>query len=290
MLYITYDIDGISDGMGAQYQRIVGILCIANYYNLKYTHTSIESMEHVSNPSYLKNIEDYFQIENNYENVNAIIYDEIFQEYNPYIDDLMKYRTNKNILVKIVLPFHICDSNTTIYSVMMPKLRTLLNFPNVVDKNSFFLQTKPKVESKENSEFQESNSEEIDSCGDKMKIAIHVRRGNVTMKTYPDRYVPISQVQSIINIIKNTYTKICIFYLFTEIDENNINEFDIFKDDPHIIIRANEDPLITLNSMIHSDILVISKSSFSYLAGLYHNKIVYYFKFWHNPLSNWISV
>jgi hypothetical protein len=39
-----------------------------------------------------------------------------------------------------------------------------------------------------------------------------------------------------------------------------------------------------------ADILVIGKSSFSYVAGLYNTNTVYYFNFWHSPLNNWINV
>ena len=39
MLYLTYNIDKQKDGMGAQYQRIIGIIGIAYYYNFIYFET-----------------------------------------------------------------------------------------------------------------------------------------------------------------------------------------------------------------------------------------------------------
>ena len=39
MLYLTYDIHGMSDGLGSQYQKVIGIITIAMKYNLEYVHT-----------------------------------------------------------------------------------------------------------------------------------------------------------------------------------------------------------------------------------------------------------
>ena len=83
MIYLTYDININNDGLGAQYQRIVGIICISHYYNFIYVHTPIEKMEHTNN---LNDIENFFQISNNYLNINSINYDEIFEENNPTIN------------------------------------------------------------------------------------------------------------------------------------------------------------------------------------------------------------
>ena len=258
MIYLTYDININNDGLGAQYQRIVGIICISHYYNFIYVHTPIEKMEHTNN---LNDIENFFQISNNYLNINSINYDEIFEENNPTIDDLIKYDTKKNILVKIYLPYNICDANTDIYKKYMPKLYNILT-------NKYL-------------PFYKNNNNK--------KIAIHVRRGDVTQTQNNSRYTSLDDIIKIIESFKIKYNN-CSFYIFTQIDENNKNEFDIFNNDTSIQIKANEDLILTFNHLIHADILVICKSSFSYLAGLYNNNDVYYFNFWHNPLNNWINI
>ncbi len=261
MLYLTYNIKINPDGMGAQYQRVVGIICISLYYNFQYVHTPIIKMDHIEDMKYLNNIDNFFQISNNYPNVDSIVYDNIFEESNPTIDDLNKYNiNNKNILVKIYLPYNICDNNTIVYETGMQRLRNIL-----IDKNLPFYKNNYK------------------------KIAIHIRRGDVKATVNENRYVPLDEIIKIINTFKKKYDN-CSFYIFTQIDETNKNEFDIFNNDTMVQIKANEDILLTLNHLIHADILVLCKSSFSYLAGLYNNNTVYYFDFWHSKLSNWKNI
>jgi len=262
MLYLTYDINSMTDGMGAQYQRILGIICICEFYNIKYVHTKIKKMEHLDNLNYLNDIEEFFQIYNNFNSVESVFFDETFNEYNPSIDNLFKYKNNeKNILVKIALPYNICENNIKIYENIMPKLKKLL-------KNNFL-------------PFYKNNNNK--------KIAIHIRRGDVSNSQNTNRYVSIKEIIKIITYFKKLYNN-CSFYLFTEIDNNNKNEFDIFNNDNSINIKANQDQILTLNHLINADILVICKSSFSYIAGLYNTNTVYYFDFWHTPLTNWKNI
>ena len=42
--------------------------------------------------------------------------------------------------------------------------------------------------------------------------------------------------------------------------------------------------------LVNANVLVLAKSSFSYLAGLYNQNIVYYIDFWHTPMPNWINI
>ena len=168
MVYLTYDINKNRDGMGAQYQRIIGIICIALYYNYEYVHTPIEKMEHLENDNYLEKIEDFFQIRNHFKNVNEYNYDEIISLDNPSIDDIKKY-DDKNILIKIYLPYNICESNIEIYEKGMPFLRKIL-----LKKN-------------------------------KVNIAIHVRRGDVSQTDNTGRYTPLNDIITVINSLKQKY-------------------------------------------------------------------------------------
>ena len=114
MLYLTYNINTNQDGLAAQYQRIVGIICIAKHYNIQYVHTEIKYMEHIENCNpkdkttdlskciYLDKIKDYFGFANNFDSVDKYNYDEIIEESNPTNDIIQKYiNSAKNILMKI---------------------------------------------------------------------------------------------------------------------------------------------------------------------------------------------
>ncbi|MFZ9092604.1 MAG: hypothetical protein ACO3FE_21205, partial [Planctomycetaceae bacterium] len=50
----------------------------------------------------------------------------------------------------------------------------------------------------------------------------------------------------------------------------------------------NADALWTMRHLIEADILIMSKSSFSYVAALISDGIKLYEPFWHSPLSGWI--
>jgi len=51
----------------------------------------------------------------------------------------------------------------------------------------------------------------------------------------------------------------------------------------------NAPALTSLNALIYADILVLAKSSFSYVAGLLNDGIVVYEPFWHAPRPDWIG-
>ena len=57
-----------------------------------------------------------------------------------------------------------------------------------------------------------------------------------------------------------------------------------------IILHLNESVEDTFTAMVLADILVTSRSSFSYTAAILSEGIVYYMPFWHPPLPGWISV
>lgn len=172
MLYLTYYTNIHNDGMGAQYQRIIGIICIAKYYNFIYVHSQITQMEHINDMTYIKNIDNFFGIKKNFRNVNSYSYDLIINMERPSINELLSYdkkNKNKNILIKIYIPYDICENNMDIYDNGMKYLRKLIN--NIVPL-------------------------------EKKNIIIHIRRGDVTSNNNIDRYIDINEYNNIINILK----------------------------------------------------------------------------------------
>ena len=69
-------------------------------------------------------------------------------------------------------------------------------------------------------------------------------------------------------------------------DEFNFSNFKGYNID----ISLNKPIEETFTDLVNSDILVISKSSFSYTAGLLCDGIVYYLPFWHKPKKTWITL
>jgi hypothetical protein len=56
------------------------------------------------------------------------------------------------------------------------------------------------------------------------------------------------------------------------------------------VLSLNGDPLEALNGMIHADVLVTAKSTFSYVAGLVSAGTVIYEPFWYSPMPDWLRI
>ena len=55
-----------------------------------------------------------------------------------------------------------------------------------------------------------------------------------------------------------------------------------------VILYLNTDIESSFQGMVSANILVTSRSSFSYMAALLNDGEVWYQPFWHPPLKNWI--
>lgn len=118
-------------------------------------------------------------------------------------------------------------------------------------------------------------------------ISIHIRRGDVGYNRNSERYNPNEYYLNIIGTLRQRYRdKNIHFHIYSE---GNVESFDCFKHED-TIFHINEDVIATFIGLVDSNILVQSKSSFSYVAGLLSNGIVYHTPFWHPPLSEWILV
>uniref|UniRef100_A0A6C0DLQ4 Glycosyltransferase n=1 Tax=viral metagenome TaxID=1070528 RepID=A0A6C0DLQ4_9ZZZZ len=269
MLYLKYNI--YVDGMGAQFQRIISILALAKKYNCQYIHESIKSFEHISNDAtnYVELIDEYFQIDKLNANITGIKFDNVeFFKGNTIIEQMEYYKEkskNLNILLILDHAYNIFDKKPNDYEIIMPLLREI--------KQTLYLP-----------EYNKSNK----------NIAIHIRRGDVSQYSNNNRYVDLSCYQTIINKLADKYKNGNLF-IFTEISNNNKEEFENFiiknkNNNINIKLMADLDILLTLEYLIKADVLVMSKSSFSYIAGLYNNNEIYYMDFWHSKLDRWNSI
>ncbi len=269
MLYIANDITKNHDGLGAQYQKIVGVITIAMKYNLEYVYTKIEKMDHIEK-SYLQKIHDFFGIEKNYKHVNEYNYDNIYEENDPTDDIIKKYidmSKNQINLLKINSPLNIVFNNDiSLLDKSINTLRIYLKMPELPYYNNI--------------------------SSDIKKIAIHIRRGDVGENINSDRYISIEEYIKIIDKFNEMHSN-CKIFILTEIDDKNKNEFDIITKSNkynNVKLLADIDTIESMGYMIKADILVVCKSSFSYLCGIYNKNIIYNFDFWHKPRFNWINV
>ena len=145
---------------------------------------------------------------------------------------------------------------------------------------------------------------------DFFNIAIHIRRCsihknidlqthyecenlNVDLKNIKDksilpklsvRFTDDSYYISLMNMIRNQHPN-AKFHIYSEGVESDFSNF--IGDD--IIFHLNESLIDTYTALVFANILITSKSSFSYSAALLSENIVFYKNFWHPPASHWYT-
>jgi len=122
---------------------------------------------------------------------------------------------------------------------------------------------------------------------DKINVAVHIRRQNNNDYNNFDpslRSLPDTKYLNIINIIRNRHKTNLLFHIYSQ---GNITDFDKFKNED-VVLHIDTDIEDTFIGLVAADILITSKSSFSYVAALLSNGIIYYNPFWHPPLNKWI--
>jgi hypothetical protein len=119
---------------------------------------------------------------------------------------------------------------------------------------------------------------------DEKYVAIHIRRPN-SHDIGDYGYTQDEYFIKVIDLIRKQYPDIKKYKIYSQGDKENFKNF--IGDD--IEFHLNESIEKTFTDMVLSDILVMSKGSFSYCAGLLSDGIVYYLPFWHKPKSNWIN-
>jgi hypothetical protein len=195
--------------------------------------------------------------------------------------EVIKAKTDGNNefhLFRIFLPYPICDNNPIVYKC--------------VSKLSPFLRKFDKL----------------------FRIAIHVRRGELLLieqqRMLPNSYY-ISTILQITKILSELSIEF-ICELYTEVpskrliispghywindkisqdtflspEMNSLEDFDAI---PNLRKFINGDPIEALEAMATADLLMMSRSSFSYVAAILNAEgIVIYHPFWHSPLPEWI--
>lgn len=113
-------------------------------------------------------------------------------------------------------------------------------------------------------------------------IAIHVRRGDSTNNTR--RFVNHSYFINVLDDITEylkLHNRACSIQLYSEGVREDLPEFEKY---PNLTYRLNDDHFDTLHHMICADVLVMSKSTFSYLPALFNtNGVIIYKPFWLLP-------
>lgn len=121
-----------------------------------------------------------------------------------------------------------------------------------------------------------------------LRIAIHIRRGDVSPTHNANRYTPDAEILATLDAIRpalpsQTTAEVHVY------SQGREEDFAAFTQ-AGCTLHLEEDALDNLSAMARADILVIAKSSFSYVAGLLSQGLVIYEPFWHKASPNWIKM
>lgn len=120
-------------------------------------------------------------------------------------------------------------------------------------------------------------------------IDLIFKRGRISVSIHIDKDDKISYLmyKNLIEKIKTRFSKSCFFYIFTY-GSDSVNKLS--EDFDNIEYYRNMDIYKTFYHLSQANILVISNSSFSYLAGLYNINTVIYLTNKYPMLSRWINI
>lgn len=255
-----YTVSKREDGFGSQYQYYVWQILYTELNGGKFVMPKIDKMEHNynNNPNFIKKVRKFMNLENTYNNTEILLnrlplnYLDIREGYK-FVENNIDYCLNSQTIKKIKTLFWMNKNRNYIY--------------------------KKDEDSTQN-----------------YNIAVHIRRPNINdcrdgecvninLNYYKDCiYEACEKYLFSFGLIKKKPIKIYIY------SQGNENEFEELKKIEYgeVVLKIDEDMFESFIGMVGADVLILSASSFSYIAGfISDSKEIYYYPFWHSPSNNW---
>lgn len=118
-------------------------------------------------------------------------------------------------------------------------------------------------------------------------VAVHIRRPNPETPRLDGSDTPDMVYLAIINSLRRKYSKKnALFHIYSQ---GNLESFKTTYRGEDIRFHIDESIEDTFTSLVLADALVLSRSSFSYAAGILSEGDVYYMRFWHSSLPSWFN-
>jgi hypothetical protein len=309
-VFLTYDNLHTTDGLGAQFQRILSVYCIAELFGTSYFHSPIVDFDEqmfirLDSEAKLAVLSDW----------NSLISSRVTSK--------LATKTNLDFTIGNLTPakLYIIKIISRIFQISItlrlwnPRLITD-KLPHCFEYGKDFLD--PRIS---------SQSRVTDKKGNHLQIVVHIRQGELRLSQFKHRYLPFSYFERILSTIVPEIRMQNLSYSVTIPVEPNIN--NTFSEmAPEVIDSLKTDStneFVTINNsgevkivfekldemaspylreakwqdsgssytdflaMLNADVLIISKSSFSFTAGLLNKKgIIIYCPFWHSAPPSWL--
>ena len=123
----------------------------------------------------------------------------------------------------------------------------------------------------------------------RLTMAVHVRRGDVSLDMTSERYVSADRIYSTV-VAANEALKAAGFECEIDIYSNgDASEFKAFSE-RGMRLHLDKGALETFAEMKKADVLMTAKSTFSYDAALYSDGMVFYDHFVRPPAPGWVGI
>ena len=293
---MTYHNDVMTDGVGAQLQRIYGIYAVSRLLGAYYLHSPLSRVDYqglsaleknVNDPEFHRVFNSLFWIDSDAPPTDDFHTIEVADLTMEILDTLATVSETtggdgRMVLLKVMLPYGIADRLPNCYNVC-----------------------------KEISPFASSPSQ-----GNPLRVAIHVRRGELlaveSHRMLPNAYFVnvAQQVARVLGSLEIDYRmevhteaptrefvvtpghhavkSLITVPVVVRPEMSQLDEFDVL---PDLKLFINEMAIDCIRKLATADILIMSRSSFSYLGAILNRSgIVLYHPFWHSAPSSWIPV
>lgn len=308
-LFLTYDNSLVIDGVGAQIQRIVSVYGVSRLIKASYLHAPLIDFDPqiFTDSTYAERLLEI-------DKWNSLFRSDLLP-YEQCNRDLIFHTNNIGVRRLKILNFLSRFSKSRIICKMGNPRKITDKFPNILNTASELICFP-------------LNEGELAKDSEGFKIVVHIRQGVLALSQFKDRLLPLSHYEKVLVTVTRLLNSLGIQYQILIPQEGgqtrklsiaNSNLIQSMAIDPdNSQVKVNNDGTVTLihespdlestpilfkakwldptsafsdfELMLNADLLVTSKSSFSFLAGLINRKAIkIYAPFWHSTPSDWLS-
>ena len=262
-----------TDGAGAQAHTMMSAINFARAFGHTYVHTPFAEIDHGDRPMplWVEAWENLFNLGDgeepieaehpraiNYSTFHPRLFYAITRAFQKTGSQKARTHDNSNAAEYLFHPFlYYSDGNPDSYMAVIPELRKKYYRNKSPVKNDLFT------------------------------VAVHMRRGDVG-PNHGKRFTPTEAVAATIRQVKSILDGHQAHYRIALYSQGEPNDFSALQQSGAELF-LDADAIWSMQQLIEADILIMSKSSFSYVAALISDGIKLYEPFWHSPLSPWIT-